>query len=184
MAIFWVAGSYLFFKVSEFSDLPASPKVTPMEIVLSIPAAVVSYVGYIIKLFYPVNLAPARLLPSFYPTVWQMITSIVLLAGITGVVLYWAGKGRRYVAMGWFWFLIVMLPGVIVNSLKHNLATDRYAYVGIIGIFIMVVWGAKEIFSNLRLKKYIIFAGCLMVFSALAVMSWSQSRHWQNRVSL
>ena len=101
--------------------------------------ASVAYVRYLGKAFWPTRLAvvyphPGRFLPT-----WEMIASAVVLLVLTALVLRW--RNRRYLVVGWFWFLGTLVPVIGLVQVGVQAMADRYAYLSFIGLFICVVWG-------------------------------------------
>ena len=106
----------------------------------------VNYATYLIQAFWPVGLA------LFYPLrQWPLevvVAAGVALLGITAWVV-WCARRSPYLAVGWFWFLGMLMPVIgLVQSGAQQMA-DRYTYLPLIGVFIVLVWGAAELFSPL-----------------------------------
>jgi len=114
--------------------------------------ATVAYVIYLYKTVAPMDLA------VFYPYVRQIpITEAVgAAAALAGVsLLTWLLRRRRpYLAVGWFWYLGVLLPvsGVVVQVGSQAMA-DRYTYVPLVGIFIAVLWLAGDAATWLQARS-------------------------------
>lgn len=144
--------------------------------------ALVAYVAYIGKTFWPARLVypyphPANTLP-----VWQVIGSAFLLALISaGAILY--AKRRPYLAVGWFWYLGTLVPmiGLVQVGGGGQAMADRYAYVPLIGLFIALTWGGSEIIG--RRKRIIPIIAGLIVLPLMAV-SWIQVGYWRDAKTL
>ncbi len=104
--------------------------------------APVAYVRYIAKNFWPVDLV------AFYPrTYWgvaEVAGSIFVLAAITIFVL-WKWRTMPFLAVGWFWFLIMLLPVIGIVQVGGQSMANRYTYLPGIGLWIAVVWGFTEL---------------------------------------
>jgi len=143
--------------------------------------ALVSYILYLWKMIWPNNLS------VFYPyeaiPVWQVIGAGLLLAAVSFLVVA-ARKSRPYLAVGWFWYMGSFVPVIqIVQVGMHSMA-DRYAYIPLIGIFIMVAWGVPDLLArSLRAKRVIVCAGVLCLI-LLAVITWKQLGHWASSMTL
>jgi tetratricopeptide (TPR) repeat protein len=146
--------------------------------------ALISYVGYIGKLLYPSSLAvfyPLRAQVS--PPLWQPLASLLMIAVMSLLVLSGAAR-RRYLAVGWFWYLGMLVPVIGLVQVGGQSMADRYVYLPAIGIFIMCIWAAADFVSRLRYGKVIAaFAGG-MVLAALLVCTRAQVRHWKDSASL
>ncbi len=105
--------------------------------------ASVAYVRYLGKAFWPTRLAVVYPhLGRFLPT-WEMIASTVVLLVLTALVLRW--RNRRYLVVGWFWFLGTLVPVIGLVQVGVQAMADRYAYLSFIGLFICVVWGVSDV---------------------------------------
>jgi Tfp pilus assembly protein PilF len=179
----WLAGSLFFYKLSDFSQLNIMPEIgfSSLSLLWQIP---VSYAAYIVKLFFPIDLLPSRLLPPFYPESWHIIVSSLLLIFITCISFLYARKGHRYFVMGWLWFLVISAPGVFMNAMKHSLVTDRYVYISAIGIFVVFAWGLGEVLSGLRYKRTAAGSIGIVIIVIFMSLSWAQTKHWQDRITI
>ena len=139
--------------------------------------AVVSYVLYLWKAIWPSGLT------VFYPhysiPVWQLaVSSIFLLLVSLGVIL--ARHGRPYLAVGWFWYLGTFVPVIQLVQVGRHFTADRYAYIPLVGIFVMAVWGISDLLKSFRgMKMVLAFSsmGCLIV---LGVLTWRQAGYWSD----
>ena len=145
--------------------------------------AVVAYGEYLRKMVWPMDLA------VFYPhageslEVWKVVMWGVVLLGITGGVWKW-GEKYGYLRVGWLWYVGTLVPvSGLVQVGGHGLA-DRYAYVPLIGVFVMVVWGMAEIARRRPWSRGWIVLASLLVLAALSVGTQVQLAHWANSVTL
>lgn len=159
-----------------------SYELIPMD--LRIANALVSYVQYIGKLLYPVDLAVFYPFPESGIPSWQVIGASILLLVITVTVLIQLKK-RPYLAVGWFWFTGTLVPvsGLVQNGNWPAMA-DRWAYVPCIGLFVMIAWGASEIIPRWRLRNIVISGGAACIIIFLATLSFHQIQYWKNSISL
>ena len=148
---------------------------------IRISNALVSYVLYLWKMLWPSNLSvfyPHEAIPG-----WQAIGAGLFLAAVSLLVVA-ARKHRPYLAVGWFWYMGTFVPVIqIVQVGMHSMA-DKYAYIPLIGIFVMVAWGVPDLLTrSFRSKKVLVSAGgiCLII---LAVITWKQLGHWANSMTL
>src|SRR5207248_94101 len=95
--------------------------------------AIVAYATYLWKMICPTRLAPMYPHPGESLAGWQILTSVVVLAGITALVL--VRRDKRYLAVGWFWFLGTLVPVIGLVQVGDQAMADRYAYIPLIGIF-------------------------------------------------
>jgi tetratricopeptide (TPR) repeat protein len=145
--------------------------------------AFISYVKYIRNMFWPLDLS------FFYPfepsavTVLKVASAIVLLAVMTGLVV--AQRGRRpWLAFGWFWYLITLLPVIGFIRVGGQAQADRYTYIPLIGLFIMIVWGCAEAVGVWRKGVQAASGLAVIVIAILSVLTARQIRYWQNSYDL
>jgi protein O-mannosyl-transferase len=153
---------------------------------LSLPTrllnALVACAKYVAMLFYPVDLGVGYAYRETFPA-WQILGSIVLLGGISAFCI-WQRKERKYLLMGWLWFLGTLVPVIGIVQVGAQSMADRYTYVPYFGLFVMLVWGAWEIFLRLKLDLKILAAIVSVVLIALVVLSFKQASYWQNSETL
>ena len=105
--------------------------------------ALVGYVSYLGMTLWP------RPLAVLYPfahdrPLWQPLAAAVFLAAVTAAVLG-PLRRRRYLAVGWFWYLGTLVPVIGLVQVGRQSIADRYTYLPLIGIFIMAAWGAADL---------------------------------------
>lgn len=114
-------------------------KVYPLNIRIS--NAAVSYIAYIGKLIYPSRLAVLYPYPGSSLPLWQPIVSLLVLIAVSAAVIY---SARRYLVIGWFWYIGTLVPVIGLVQIGNQMMADRYTYLPSIGIFIMVAWGQRS----------------------------------------
>jgi len=105
---------------------------------LRLETTVISYARYLGKTFWPTKLVlpyphPLKLYPA-----WQVGAAVALLLLITAIVL--CARDKRYLAVGWFWFLGSLVPMIGLVQVGEQAMADRYAYIPFLGLFLMIVW--------------------------------------------
>jgi tetratricopeptide (TPR) repeat protein len=150
---------------------------------LRLENAVVSYAKYLIKMIWPFDLAVFYPFPEAFPS-WQLAGAVAVLFCITGFVL-WKIKRAPYLAVGWLWYLGTLVP--VIGFIQHGLwpaLADRFSYVPLIGVFIMLAWGIGDLLTGQRLLKIISYALFAAVFLGFSISAWIQVRYWKNSMSL
>lgn len=156
-----------------------------LSVLLRLENVLKSYAAYVWKMIWPANLA------VFYPILREVGTSqsftfalesAVVLAGITALVLYF--RRARYLLVGWFLFLVALIPVIGIVQVGYQAMADRYAYIPFIGLFVMLAWGLARIAENKPVAQIVmVFASpCVVVVFALA--SSHDLQYWQNEVTL
>ena len=155
---------------------------TALSLPVRLGNAIVSYVAYIGKTVWPANLA------VFYPhpqnsLPWSDVAAgAVILAAITLAVLFF--RGARYLAMGWFFFLITLIPVIGIVQVGRQALADRYAYVPCIGIFIVLAWGLNDLGEAIGVSGFVPAVAALCLLSAFAVATARYLPYWETGVKL
>ena len=145
--------------------------------------ALVSYLSYLQKMVWPSNLSVFYPHPEGALPVWKGVLCGMVLVGITILAVKWIRKAP-YFAVGWFWYLGTLVPVIGIVQVGAQAMADRYAYVPLIGIFIILAWGISDLLEkwDLRKKALPIAAGAVILF--LMVATWVQAGHWKNSITL
>jgi tetratricopeptide (TPR) repeat protein len=138
-----------------------------------------SYVLYIVKMFWPVRLAVFYPFPHHLP-LWLVALAGVGLVSISAGVL-WSIKARPDLAVGWFWYIGTLVPVIGFVMVGAQARADRYAYVPMTGLTIMLAWGATDILRRWP-RALAALAVMLCCFSMAATAA--QVRYWKNSESL
>jgi tetratricopeptide (TPR) repeat protein len=155
----------------------------PIPFVIRIANALVSYVSYISKMFYPSRLAVLYPYPTSKFPIWQPLLCLILLALVTAIIIYNA-RSRRYMLVGWLWYLGTLVPVIGLVQVGIQAMADRYTYLPSIGIFIIVAWGAAELFKRLHLHKIIPAVSAAAIIFALFLCTKTQLRYWRDSLAL
>jgi len=157
--------------------------VKTLSLDLRIFNALVSYISYIAKMFYPSRLAVLYPQAVTKLPMWQPLLCLLVLAGVTAATIY-AARRRRYLLVGWLWYLGTLVPVIGLVQVGAQSMADRYTYLPSIGIFIMVAWGAAELFISLNLRKIVPTVSATIILAALIICSRMQLRYWQDSLTL
>jgi protein O-mannosyl-transferase len=139
--------------------------------------AVVSYVRYMGKTVWPVGLA------AFYPhQMWPLgvvLGAFVVLAGVTGGVIWRCGREPHFL-VGWMWYVGTLVPVIGLVQVGSQSMADRYSYIPLIGLFLMVAWGAQDLVVGRYTGKLVATAAAAVLLVVCAVVSRVQLGHWEN----
>jgi Tfp pilus assembly protein PilF len=144
--------------------------------------AAISYVVYLRMTFWPAGLA------MFYPhtvtvPLWQAVGGLMVLAVVSAAV-FLCRKRKRYVLTGLLWYLGTLVPVIGFVQVGVQRYADRYTYVPLIGIFIIIAWAGRDILRNRRYGKVLLGASAAGVLLVLAVLSWRQVGYWRDDIAL
>ncbi len=144
--------------------------------------AIVSYGSYIVKMIVPVNLAVLYPYPgSVIP--WQVFGALLLLIAITAAVI-WRMKQSPYLATGWLWYLGTLVPVIGIVQAGPQAMADRYTYVSLIGLFIMLAWGIAEVSQKWKYRKEALMAAAALCILCFSILTWKQVGYWHDSFSL
>jgi len=145
--------------------------------------SLITYLAYLQKMFWPSKLS------SFYPypendlSVTQGIFCGMVLVGITFISIKLIRKAP-YFAVGWFWYLGTLVPVIGIVQIGEHAMADRYMYIPLIGIFIIVAWGVPELISRWRYKEKVLSISVGIIIFTLLITTWEQVSHWKNSITI
>lgn len=145
--------------------------------------SLVSYASYIRKMAWPVDLAVFYPHPGSSLPLGQVVGAGLSLASIA-VLVIWTSQRYRYLTVGWLWYLGTLVPVIGLLQAGGQAMADRYAYLPMIGLYIMVAWGIPELAANLKHRRTLLITTSGMLFSVLMTVSRLQAKHWQSSIAL
>jgi protein O-mannosyl-transferase len=159
--------------VRSFEALPVQRRLTN---------ALVAYGGYIVKTIWPTDLAP---LYPYSPTepLWRIALAAVTMIGLT-VFAARAATRYRYAAVGWLWYLGMLVPVIGLVQVGSQPMADRYTYLPIVGLFIVIVWGVSDALEHAPAGRYLLASAATAVIFVSIIMARQQAAVWANSVDL
>jgi protein O-mannosyl-transferase len=145
--------------------------------------AAVSYVTYILNMFWPAKLAVYYPLHSAMLSSGTIALATLILIAVTGAVFY-AGRRFPFLPVGWLWYLGTLVPVIGFIQVGEHALADRYTYIPLIGLFIILAWGGAALGERMRLPKTLLFGAALVILIACALLSNLQARKWHDSVTL
>ncbi len=144
--------------------------------------ALISYVRYLYHLIWPQDLI------VFYPhpLTWpldQVLGAALMLVAIT-VVVWKLGKNHPYLMTGWAWFLGTLVPVIGLVQAGAQSMADRYTYVPLIGLFIMLVWGLGEMTAKMQVQKLLMSLLAGFVIATCLLLTHRQLTYWKDTETL
>jgi protein O-mannosyl-transferase len=157
----------------------------PVEVTSSLARALnalMAYGRYVAKTFWP------RRLMFFYPYSFQFaLTQLAACALVLAGMTVWAVrtiKRTPYVAVGWFWFLGTLVPVIGLVQVGGQAMADRYMYIPMIGLSIVVAWGAAYFLRTIQQRRWITTPIGAAALIALAVGTHRQMAYWRSSITL
>lgn len=144
--------------------------------------AVAAYVQYISKTLYPRDLAVLYPLRPDIPS-WQLLGSLLIL-----ILISWLAIRNRhafpYLLVGWCWFVVTLVPVIGLLQVGVQAMADRYSYIPMVGLLIMVAWGGGAVAAKVPQKALIVPLLAIMVVLVSAGLTWHQLGYWRDNISL
>jgi len=149
---------------------------------MRVMTAVMAYFSYLAKTFWP------RPLAVFYPYRADWHIGIVVLTGFfllaLSVVSLLAGRQRPWLIVGWFWFLGALVPVIGLVQVGAQALADRYTYLPLIGIFIIIAWESSDLLKRWRCQQAGLAALGVTAVAACIIATSFQLSHWKNTETL
>jgi tetratricopeptide (TPR) repeat protein len=153
----------------------------PMDVRLE--NAVYAYAMYVWRTFVPLHLA------LFYPyarqgfAIWKIGLAGLFLVAVS--VLVWKERfTRRYLVTGWLWYLGTLVPVIGLVQVGDQAMADRYAYIPVLGIFVIVIWGAADWADRAHVNFQFRAATAVLVLAAFLFLTWRQIGYWRSEYDL
>ncbi|HVH50083.1 MAG TPA: tetratricopeptide repeat protein, partial [Candidatus Bathyarchaeia archaeon] len=149
---------------------------------LRVENAVVAYARYVEMAVWPVGLAPMYPHPGATVSRISVLFSIFLLSVITAIVL--VARSRRHLPVGWFWFLGSLVPMIGIVQVGGQAMADRYAYLPLVGLFCMLVWGISDSAKQNMVVRSSATAFAVVILAIFAGLTYRQIEFWRNSETL
>ncbi len=176
----FVIVSFIFSVITYF--VHGQPYHVHFSLISRLQNASISLATYPKKIFWPLDLS------VFYPfsdkiSPWQVLGSALLLVVITSFVIKMV-KGLPYLFVGWFWYIITLLPVLGVIQVNTKALSDNYTYLPLIGIAIMIAWGIPFLFYQKYILKKVLFPLSVIILLICAALAWQQCHYWKDSITL
>jgi len=145
--------------------------------------ALVAYVRYLKMLFWPVDLAVLYPHPGTSISGGEVLAAGILLVALSVSVVA-LRRRAPYLFVGWFWFLVTLLPVIGLVQVGAQAMADRYTYVPFIGLFVAIAWGVPALTRRWRYGRVAVRAAAVAVLLVSAAAAAAQVRLWKNTETL
>jgi protein O-mannosyl-transferase len=153
-----------------------------LPLAMRVKNAVYSYLIYVEKAFWPSRLAVFYPHPEDSLALWKALAAALVLLAITA--LGWRLRERRYLLVGWLWFLGTLAPVIGILQVGRQAWADRYAYIPLWGLFVIVVWVLAEAATRFSLSRAARVAIASAVVLGYCVETRVQIGYWRNSYTL
>jgi len=144
--------------------------------------SIVAYAAYLWKMIWPAHLA------VLYPHAgdslpgWQVGLGALVLLGISALALRY--RSQRYLPTGWLWFLGTLIPVIGLVQVGYQSMADRYTYIPLIGVFVMLVWGMAELADHRKLGLTWRLVPAVVILVPLSWAARRQLSYWDSGLDL
>ena len=140
-----------------------------------------AYCGYLVKTAVPVRLAPIYPLQKtiHYPAVTACAIALMIVTA-----LVWAGRVHRYLAVGWLWYLVTLVPVIGIVQVGMQSMADRYTYLPLVGIFMLAAWSGAEAAGRWPWLKWLLAGLTMAAVIACCLLTLAQARLWASTETL
>jgi len=145
--------------------------------------AIISYCRYLASTAWPTSLAVLYPFDQDYITVSRVLVSAVFLVTVTLIACRFR-KSSPFFLAGWLWYLATLLPVIGFLRVGAHSHANRYTYIPLIGIFIIIAWGASKGIERLRVNIAVPYAASTIIIVILAVATRSELQYWKDPFTL
>ncbi len=144
--------------------------------------ATLACVTYIGKMFRPRGLAV--IYPyNLHPSPIHALLSLAALVIVSAVVIL-TRRHKPYLFTGWLWFLLTLAPVIGIVQVGTQSMADRYTYIPLIGLFVVLAWGGREALNGLRIPSLVQALGASIALALCAGLTRAQLRYWHDSIAL
>ncbi len=145
--------------------------------------AIVAYFDYVRQMFWPVDLIPFYVHSENRLEIWRLLLAAITLIAITAIA-FARRRQNPYLIVGWFWYLVMLVPVIGLIQVGLQGRADRYTYLPQIGLYIAIVWLVRDLTKDWRHQRAILAAAAAVVVGGLSILSWRQATHWRDTETL
>jgi tetratricopeptide (TPR) repeat protein len=162
---------------------PAHSAADQLPFLARLGNAFVSYIVYIWEMIWPAKLGVFYPFPQNGLPIWQPIAAAAILLAIT-LAVFALRKSRKYLLVGWLWYLIMLAPVIGIIQVNLQAHADRYTYLPQIGLYLMIGWGVGDLLLSWRYRLQIASATAVIVILAFTFVARVQASYWRDSETL
>jgi Flp pilus assembly protein TadD len=170
-------------------------------IISRVENALISYVAYMWKMMWPSRLGAFYPFPPSFST-WRIIVAAAILIAISGIAIR-AATRHPYLIVGWLWYLGTLVPVIGLVQVGGQSMADRYTYIPLVGLFVMVAWGVPALLARprrapgaierapasgrigaIRFQRIALVTAALVVITAFTAAARNQVQHWRSPTAI
>jgi len=145
--------------------------------------AIFAYFEYVRQTFWPVDLIPFYVHAENRLEMWRLAIAVIVLVSVT-TIAFLRRRQNPYLIVGWFWYLVMLIPviGIVQVGLQGH--ADRYTYLPQIGLDFALVWLVWDLTKSWRARKIVLSVAGAIIVAALSILSAKQTTHWRDTETL
>jgi Tfp pilus assembly protein PilF len=151
-------------------------------LLLRVENSLVTVAAFLADTFWPVRLSPDYPYPS-HLSLWTVLAAAAGIVAVTVLVLREC-RQRPYLATGWFWFLGTLIPVIGLVQVGLQSRSDHFMYVPLVGLSIMVAWGAVDLVLHWPAIRPWIAATAAAACLSMTVLTALQVQYWGDTARL
>jgi len=86
--------------------------------------------------------------------------------------------------VGWFWYLGTLVPVIGLVQVGEQAMADRYTYLPLIGIFLILAYGAADLAAGRPRRQTALATACALILLACLLLTWRQVAYWKDSTTL
>ncbi len=182
ISLFILAALLSLFTIFANSKVGALSAFARLPLKVRVENAVVSYVKYVVKMFWPNRLAVLYPHPVHLPSFEVALAAMSFL--VAAVLVFLAGRKRPYVIVGCLWYTVTLLPTAGLLQSGVQAMADRFTYIPFIGLSIIVIFSTTDYLVRYRYGKLVLAISGVLVLIILMFFTIVQVGRWKNSVTL
>jgi tetratricopeptide (TPR) repeat protein len=144
--------------------------------------ALMGYGRYLEKMFWPANFSVLYPYPDFWP-VGQLLCAAVVVLGMTAVTVALC-RQRPYLLVGWLWYLGTLVPVIGLLPLGAQSMSNRYSYIPMIGILVLLVWAVEDLSKRWRQRAILMTTVVALVLGVCIMRTRAEIAYWKDSETL
>ena len=148
----------------------------------TLAGAIVGYAHYLYQVVWPAGLAIPYPQVKEFP-LWEIFLSLGVVLGLS-FLAYRRRMQNPYLLAGWLWYLITLLPVIGLVQSGPHIQADRYTYIPLVGIFVMIAWGARDFLKRSPNREWILGTAAAASIVCCMAVSYAQVGRWENTITI
>jgi len=145
--------------------------------------AAVSLIAYIQQMFWPTDLAVFYPHPHDQLNIWIVVAAAVLIIAITVVAILVRQK-HPAVFVGWFWYLLLLVPVLGIVQVGLQARADRFTYLPHIGMTMLLTWTCANLTQQWRNRQVVLTSVATCAIAVSIILAYQQTTYWCDSISL